>query len=239
MVKIPEFILVGLIRGNLIRFLYPGLHLVQGQQQFKNILVSFLIAGTMAFLFVIFRQWFKDRGTRWDRFKNLLIYSILASTGYLAASLGRASGGIEAAGIARYTYQSFFFLIILTCILLKDFPKKIKIGIFVGLIFWTLNLYALINFENSFWKIMSHRDRQFVQDISYLFNHNSSVYNLTVPGIHPEITLSKLWFLFPGNHTLEFINSTEQPKNLNAIQADSHSKEIYQRIEGDYQNKFD
>ncbi len=237
--KIPMFIIQGVVRGNVIRFFFPGLHLFQGNFQLFKYLFSLFFSLTAAILFFKYLiDWLRNDHYRLARITTLVSYLLLIIIGYFTASLGRISYGLSQASIARYSYQSFFFLIILTLIILKD-QLKFKTIIVVSLFFWLINLYSLIHFENDFWIVMVSRDRQFITDVSYLFNHNDTVYDFSAVGIYPTVKLSKLWFLYPSDKKINFIDPNLFYQKNSLISGDLKSQEIYGKLLNDYQKKFD
>ena len=233
--KIPQFILYGILRGSILRFIYPGFHFLKGFQETKVILVSLVSLLTLIGSSLFILNWLGDKETRSLRFKNLFILTMMIVTGYLAVALGRSTFGLAQAGISRYAYQPFFFLILLLCVILKNYIVRIKFISLIAVVLFAINVISVVRFETEFWSKMVGRDRQFVQDTTYLFDNNAIICDSWVPGIFPQIKLSRLWFLHPQSVFLE----KDCQKILEGLYVDNKTKEIYQRISTDYQHKFD
>lgn len=237
--KIFEFTVFGVIRGTIVRFLYPGLHILRDGQQEKLIFfvvlsIAIVVSGAM-----LLYLWLKDKKTRRTRAAMLLTYASLISVGYLAASIGRISYGLGQAGIPRYTYQSFFFLIVLGTILMNDFRSKWRIVAIPLILVWALNIYSIFQIEYTVWKPMMSRDRQFIKEVRYLFSKNKAIYDFEPKGISPKLRLSDYWFLLPKDRELTFIPSTRFDSRNCKYCADEKTREIYIRLSSEYQRKLD
>ena len=237
--QMVEFVIFGILRGTILRFLYPGFHILKDQQTLKSI--SFFILAVVVLLFAlrVFILWIKDKETRREKINKLIILASLISVGYLAASIGRVSYGLAQAGISRYTYQSFFFLIVLGAYILKDYRDKFRLVAFVLVFAWLINVVAIIQFEQGFWQLMVNRDRQFTVDLRYVESRNQTVYDFPINGIAPKLKISNFWFLLPRSHNVNFISSSKYHENDCQYCSDQRTKEIYKRLSTEYQIKFD
>ena len=237
--KVLEFTGFGVIRGTIVRFLYPGLHILRDGQQIK---VIFFIALTIVIVLLIIRvfyAWLKDKKTRRERVNKIIIYFSLISVGYLAASIGRISYGLGQAGIPRYTYQAFFFLVVLGAIVVNDFRDKRRVVAASLILIWIVNLYSIFQLEYGFWKIMMNRDRQFISEASYLFSKNKVIYDFEPKGISPKLRLSDYWYLQPKDRSIMFISSDKFDSGSCKYCMDEKTRLIYVKLSSEYQRKFD
>lgn len=237
--QIPVFVVVGILRGTILRFLLPESHFLKGNNSFQTISLLLLSLGIFSTLFLAFYKLLKDT-KRWKgNIQTVIQFLPFIVLPYLAAAPARAIFGIGQAGISRYTYIPFFFILLLAATLLTRYPKAIKPAMAVFATFLIININANIRFNNDFWKPMTARDRQFAQDVSYLIKNNAEVFDLSVPGINPKITLSKLWFLYPQNHSPKFLEATNLSMNSIATNSSATTVAIYSKLLGDYQKKLD
>lgn len=237
--KILEFTLFGIVRGTMIKFVYPGLHVLKDGQQIKIVFFILLTLGILTLAAWVLYIWLKDKKTRQERLIKILVYSSLIAVGYLATSIGRISHGLGQAGIPRYTYQPFFFFVILGAIILKDFKEKWRLIAGVLIIIWAINVYSIFQLEYGFWNIMMNRNRQFISEVSYVFGKNKIVYDFEPKGISPGLNLSDYWFIYPKSHSLKFVSSDEFDSKDCEFCADEKTKKVYIKLSSEYQKKFD
>lgn len=234
-----EFVLFGVVRGTILRFLYPGFHIIKDGQTLKSIFFLALALIVFVFLLKVFIAWLKDEKFRRERISKTIIYLSLIAVGYLAASIGRSSNGLAHAGISRYTYQSFFFLVVMGAYVFKDFKNKFKLIAVLFTFIWLINLVAIIQFEQGFWQLMVNRDKQFAADLSYLFSHNREVYDFPTKGFFETLKISDFWFLVPKDKSIRYIKASEFNKKSCIYCIDKKTYEIYNKFTGEYQVKFD
>ncbi len=232
-----EFSYVGVIRGTVLRFVYPGLHLVKGAQELKIIFFVALSVVLFTFSAFVLYKWLKNSKERNEKIIKVLSLISLVLIGYIATSIGRSSYGLAQAGISRYAYQPFFFLVILGAFIIKDFRNK-TIFIAALSIIWILNIYANIVFAFGFWHKMVSRDRGFAEDISYLLANNQKVYNFPTKGFFEVLKISDYWFLVPKDKKIDFVSPAKYSDSCNYC-SDLKTKTIYKKFLNEYQKKFD
>ena len=238
---VPNFVISGVLRGNVIRLFFPELHFfplssITIDPGLRAILRT-LLHSLPLILLAIFLWKLRALQFRSKIISLLAYYLPLIIVSYVAAGPARATFGYNQAIITRYTYESFFFLLVLICNLLKVYPispRRLTIG--VAYLFF-IHLVANFNFQTRYWQPIANFERGFIQDVSYLFCQNKVVYDLPASGIFPNVTLSKLWFLYPKDRDLVFLPAYDLPKDLSRSGTNVRSVEIYKKIISYYDHK--
>lgn len=205
------FIIVGLVRGNILRFVLPGSHFEQGASVFSKLFLIFVTLGSLILIFVAsVRVAYINRKsvTKLLKIFRYLLFMIFI---YLAASVARSGINIGQAGISRYAYPSFFFGLIFISLILNELVKNPRMKLVViacSIFFLTLNLNADIDFNQNFWSKLTGRDRKFISETRMIFQNNSKIADINPKGIWPTLKLSQMWFLFPAEKKLNFVDPT-------------------------------
>lgn len=234
-----KFAFLGIFKGVFQSFFIPRMYAFVGSQSnfgtiVRPILPNLLIICTTAILiYVLKSKPFKFTNTI-NHLKLFISYIFIIALPYFATSLVRGNFGTEAANNSRYAYLSFFFFLLLlsqVVVLLKISSVKIYITTCFLMIVHSL---SIINYANNYWLPLVKHDKNFSEDLAYLFNKNTTIYNLSASGINPNITIGDLTHLYPQSIVTVINNKTE-----NIVTHDSHTNKIYEKIINTYSQKKD
>lgn len=238
--QIPKFIITGFLNGNLLRFTLPNLNFFpQSSSHFGPLLRTalFFIFTSTTLIYAIYLY---TKKRLFSVAHIIFLYLPFVTINYLAIAPARISQGMDQAKIARYTYPSFFFLLIIISMIIPLLKIRRKITYMLLCSLLILHLISIVNFQTLFWRPMMNRNKLFIDEITYLFKTNSKVYDLTATGINGQIRLSQYWFLYESKDNLIFI-PIQNIKDLNPMQmsSDLKSQMIYKKLLTDYQKKYD
>ncbi len=227
------FITAGVVRGVLIRFFMPNLNFFPNSASLIGLYfrpVIFVILLIFA-LFFLYRIWQSPKKQKY--FALILFYLPLIIIPYIAILPARVAQGSDQASIARYTYLPLFFLLVFLADIIKLATLNRKIIYGFSLVLIALHLISTFNFQTRYWAPIVSHDKSFSRDMAYLFASTDIIYNPKLIGINGQMRPSDLWYFHLAQKKYLYTGTIPSPVT------DMRTKEIFYRLAGDYQKKYD